>query len=82
MVGPKPQGQNSQKFLRQICKSFVTLGLKISRLLRTKVFKADINKNCCYLNVTIIKYLFSMHNCCIKALKKYENFTNYPYEVL
>ena len=40
---------NSQNFLRQICKIFVTLGLKILRLLRQKIvfnqisLKVDVN---------------------------------------
>ena len=43
------QGGNSQNFLRQILRIFVTLGLKILGLIRLKVylkqisFKADVN---------------------------------------
>jgi len=51
---------NSQNFLSKFIRFFVTLGLKILRLLRLKVFfEADIIKT----TVIIINYLFPVNNC-------------------
>ena len=57
------------KLLTQILEIFLTLGLKILRLLRQKVVLKHISLKVDVNSVKIINYLFSMTNCCIKHLK-------------
>ncbi len=61
------QGQDSKSSLMQLCKIFVTLGLRTEIFLRLNVvFDVDVILGWC---IKIINYLYSMNNYFAKAFK-------------
>ena len=75
-------GGNSQNFLRQIIKIFVTLGLELLGLWRLKVyFWIRYHYRLMLTTGKFINNSF-MNNCLVKEFKSYKNLLNFPWEVL
>jgi len=73
-MSQKIQCGNLQNFLCKFVIFFLTLGLKILRLLRQKVvFWSICHERLILTPVKIINYLFSMNNCFVKASKSFVN---------